>query len=231
MKILILCSIIFALSFVVLEQNAFGIGCDDPHCRSLVQSSRLSEIDGIQYELDSPDLFVDQTACENIAVSTGWITTPEDVDKNKEWVESGVIQGFVKDVGCVTVLSTYYGINNVIDKINNYQEFLVPDGRVDPGDDIEVILQRNELDTNQIQVFVATPYISSSFPTAQLTLANDNIYFADYGIEGTISAPDEYSSIPMSKYTNMQIKQSDTWIDLPSSASLFSDTDELQMLV
>jgi len=228
MNYLILFSIIVTLSFVALDQDAFGIlGCDVPHCYSLVQSSRASEIDGIQYELDSPDLFVDQTACENIAVSTGWLTSLEDGDFNREWVESGVTQGSVMNVGCVTVLSTYYAVNNIVDRVPNYQEYLVPNGRVDPGDNIEVILQRNPLDTTQIQVFLSTPDNVSEFARAQLSMNPNNIYFADYGIEGTISGPDEYSSIPMSKFTSMQIRQSDTWFDLPTSAVEFKpDTSD-----
>ena len=60
MKYLILFSVIFALSFVAVNQEAFAIlGCDNPHCYSLVQSNRFIPIDGVEYNLDSPDLFVD----------------------------------------------------------------------------------------------------------------------------------------------------------------------------
>ena len=47
-----------------------------------------------------------------------------------------------------------------------------------------------------------------------------NLYLADFGIEGTISATDEYSSIPISKFTNLKIKNTaGSWINLPSSAA------------
>ena len=224
MKYLILFSVIFALSFVAVNQEAFAIlGCDNPHCYSLVQSNRFIPIDGVEYNLDSPDLFIDQAACENIAVSTGWLTDPT----SGEWVESGVTKGFVENVGCVTLLSTYYAVNNVVGGKANYQEFLVSNGRVDPGDDISVTLQRNPISDNQVQVFVTTPFINSPFPIAQLSMNPDNVYFADYGIEGTVSAPDEYSSIPMSKFTNMKIKQSGSWQNIPPSSvvATFSTSD------
>ncbi len=96
MKILILIALVFTLSFVAYNQDAFAIlGCDNPHCYSLVQSSRSSPIQGMEYELDSPDLWVDRNACLNIAVSTGWLVA-NPLPRNNglvEWVESGVTKG------------------------------------------------------------------------------------------------------------------------------------------
>ena len=83
-RLLILSAIIFALGVTSLGQDAFGIlGCDDPHCYALSQSNRSSPVDGLQYTLDSPDLWVDRTDCANIAVSTGWLTTT-----TGEWIAS-----------------------------------------------------------------------------------------------------------------------------------------------
>ncbi len=223
MKFLILFSIIFTLSFVAINQEAFAIlGCDDPHCYSLMQSDNSSPVDGLEYSLDSPDIWVDPNTCNNIAVSTGWLIAPKvGTNEMREWVESGVTKGYFTNNGCVTALSTYYAYNTHINNAGIYTEILVPNGRVDPGDDITVKLQRNPINTNQIQVYVTAPDLTSTFPKAQLGgFHPDNVYFADYGIEGTISASDEYSSIPMSKFTNMKIKQNGSWISLPSSASV-----------
>ena len=227
MKILLLLPIIFAICIIAYDQQAFAIlGCDTPHCYALQQTSRSTAIDGIEYELESPDLWVDRDACLNIAVSTGWLTSPS----TGNWVEAGVTKGDVEDVGCVTLLKTYYAYNiyNSDDNINDYNEYLVPNGRVDPGDDITVKLQRNLSNSNQVQVYVTTPDLTSTFPVAQITLGSNNVYYGEYGIEGTLSAPDEYSSIPMSKFTNMKIKQtSGTWANLPSSATISTpNTDE-----
>ena len=143
---------------------------------------------------------------------------------------AGVTTGHVKNVGCVTQLKTYYAYN--VDDGNSltddYLEYLVANGRVDPGDDITVKLQRNPSSSNQVQVYVTTPDLSSTFPIAQITLGNNNVYYGDFGIEGTVSAPDEYSSIPMSKFTNMKVKQtSGTWVDLPSTATMYTpDTSD-----
>ncbi len=48
----------------------------------------------------------------------------------------------------------------------------------------------------------------------------NNNYDGHFGIESTISATDEYSSIPMSKFTNMKIKQGTSWTGLPNSIRL-----------
>ena len=222
MKFLILLAVVFALSLTALEQDAFGIlGCNDPHCYSLIQSDRIDSVQGIEYKLDAPDLWVDRTTCQNIAVSTGWLVADSiPLKAGPEWVESGVTKGDVRNVGCVTELSTYYAINTSDTVRNYYQEFLVSNGRVDPGDNVSVTLQK--FLTNQVQVYLITPDLNSQFPIAQVSLDSRNVYHADFGIEGTISAFDEYSSIPMSKFTDIKIKQNDSWIDLPSSASLYT---------
>ena len=216
-RLLILSAIIFALGVTSLGQDAFGIlGCDDLHCYALSQSSRSSPVDGIRYTLDSPDLYIDRNQCVNIAVSTGWLITT-----TGEWIESGVTKGHVENVGCVTKLSTYYAFNNIVRDNPAYQEYLVPNGRVDPGDDINIEIKRSALQPkSSIQIFVTTPDYSSQFPTAQISMNPENTYYADYGIEGTISATDEYSSIPMSKFTDMKIRQNDSWLNLPSSATV-----------
>ncbi len=197
--------IVFALSIIAYDQDAFGIlGCDVPHCYALQQTSRSTAIDGIECQLDSPDLWVDRTACKNVAVSAGWLTSTS----TGEWVESGLTKGDVKNVGCVTKLSTYYAFNNVASNQNVYSEYLVPNGRVDPGNDIKVRIQK--YGTSQVQVFVTTPDVSSPFAVAQVGMNPKNVYYGDFGIEGTVSASDEYSSIPMSKFTGMKIKQGST---------------------
>ncbi len=102
---------------------------------------------------------------------------------------------------------------------SNYQECLVPNGRVDPGNDIKVRIQK--YGASQVQVFVTTPDVSSPFAVAQVGMNHNNVYYGDFGIEGTVSAPDEYSSIPISKFTGMKIKQGSTWRDIPASAVVY----------
>ena len=210
--------IVFSLSLVVIvQQDAYGV-CDASHrCYALQQTSNSTAINGIEYELDSPDLWIDRTDCNNIAVSTGWLNSMN----TGEWVESGVTKGYVRNVGCVTQLSTYYAINTVDgSSMDVYQEYLVPNGRVDPGDNITVKVQKHG--TSQVQVYVTTPDVTSSFPLAQVNMNEDNVYYGDFGIEGTVSAKDDYSSIPMSKFTNMKIKQGTSWINLPRSATVYT---------
>ena len=224
LKFIILFALIFTLSLFVLEQDAFGIAdCDNPRCHSLEQSTRSSPINGLEYQLDSPDLWVDRTACSNTSVAAGWLRD----DVSGEWIEGGVIKGEFDNVGCVTLLQAYYAFNFVIEDTDVYSEYLVANGRVNPGDDITVKLQRNPDNEIQVQAYVTTPSVSSSFPDAQISLSPGNVYYADFGIEGTISATDEYSSIPMSKFTNTKIKQNNSWINLPKSATVYTpDTSE-----
>ncbi len=59
MKFLILFTLLFLIGMTYVSQDAFGIaGCDVPHCYALDQSIRTSPIDGIKYQLDSPDLYM-----------------------------------------------------------------------------------------------------------------------------------------------------------------------------
>ena len=227
MRLLFLLPVIFALVIVAYDQEIFAdIACDSPKCYAFQQTSNSTAINGIEFDLESPDLWVDRNECDNTAISGGWLRSIN----NNEWIEAGVKNGDVKNVGCVTLLKTFYGYNTYDPTyfIYSYTEYLVPNGRVDPGDDITVKLQVNPLSSSQVQAFVSTPDLTNTFASAQITLGPGNTYSGSFGIEGTLSAPDEYSSIPMSKFTNMKVKQtSGTWVDLPSTATINTpNTDE-----
>ena len=217
--------IVFTLSLVVVvQQDAYGVCDASHHCYALQQTSISTAINGIEFELDSPDLWIDRTNCNDIAASAGWLKSPS----TGEWLESGVTKGDFRNVGCVTQLSTYYAINtvNVLNMDNYlYQEFLAQNGRVDPGNNITVKIQK--FGTTQAQIYLTTPHVTSLFPLAQVNMNSNNEYYGDFGIEGTVSAEDDYSSIPMSKFTNMKIKQGTSWINLPSSATVYTpDTSD-----
>lgn len=202
----------------VYAEDAFALPCDDPaHCYGL-QMHRQNFVDGLEYDLSAPDLWIDRNVCTDIAVSAGWLRS----HLTGEWVEAGVTKGTFKQLDgtytCVTLLSTYYAYNQLIVDRYQYIEILVPNGRVDPGDKIDVRIQKN--DQKQILAFVNTPDRSSNFAVARLTLQPNNNYFADFGIEGTVSASGEYSSIPMSKFTNTKILRNDVWANLPSTTTI-----------
>ena len=224
MKFLVLSVIAFAICITALDHDVFGDPeCEDPSCHVLEKTSRSSPIQGIQFDLDAPDIWVDRTMCDNTAVSAGWlVANPRPMNSNHAWAESGITKGDFRNVGCVTLLSTYYTLNNVNNDNNPvYQQYLIPNGRVDPGNKVHIILK--ETDLNQIQITVTTPHRISTIPIAQVGFHPDNVYFGDIGIEGTISAPNSYSSIPMSKFYNMKIFQSGSWITPPSSATIDDD--------
>ncbi len=70
-KLPVLFFAVFALCIVAYGQDAFGIfDCADPRCHVLQQTSRPTPIEGIEYQLDSPDLWIDRTECDNTAVAT-----------------------------------------------------------------------------------------------------------------------------------------------------------------
>ena len=140
-RILVLLTILFALGAIAVHHDVFGDSDCDPSCTALQQTDRSTPVQGIEYQLDSPDLWVDRTACEDTAVSAGWLVANTlEGNKNHEWVEAGITKGDFRNVGCVTLLRTYYAVNNVYDDDNPvYQEYLAPNGRVDPGDDIMVL--------------------------------------------------------------------------------------------
>ncbi len=212
-------AIIFALIAVGYVTDSYAIlGCDAPHCYALEQFNQY-HITGIEYDLQAPDLYVDRDSClVDIAVSTGWLNS----DTTGEWGEAGVTKGSLKTFDlpreCVSLLSTYYAYNNIINSEPKYTEILVPNGRVDPGDNVYVKIEK--VGTNQMEFFIDTPDLTNEFATARINMNPDNNYFADFGIEGTISGPDEYSSIPLSKFTNLKIKNTGgSWMDLPASAA------------
>jgi len=79
-------------------------------------------------------------------------------------------------------LSTYYGIQYV-DTFDNldYQEFLVNEGRVDPGDNIKVKIEYESV--LGIQADVTTP--DGIIHPFRINLNPDNVYHVDIGKEAT----------------------------------------------
>ena len=226
-------SIIFTLCFVAASyEDVFAAPCTlaDP-CQSQIRTDISSKITGVEYQIDSPDLYIDRSACSGeTAVSGAWlIADPIGMHENVEWVESGITEGEfrkggVEDPRCVTKSSIYYGIHYVDEHdYIVYHEYIVPNGGVDPGEDVTITIE--EQNGLGVAVTVSTPSLLT-YP-ARVLLHPDNLYNGYIGIEGTVSATDEYSSIPMSKFTNMKVKQNNSWIPLPSSATVFAvDTDQ-----
>ncbi|MCJ8306757.1 MAG: DUF5011 domain-containing protein [Nitrosopumilus sp.] len=220
MKYVLIIFVLVAIGVFSYTQDAYAqLACNDPHCYAL-ERHRQNFVDGLEYDLAAPDLWIDRNTCTDIAVSTGWLISAS----NSEWAEAGVTKGYLQNLDgtttCITQLSTYYAYNTLIDDRGQYRytEIIVPNGRVDPGDNIDVKIQKN--DQNQILAYINTPDKPDEFASARITLQSDNNYYADFGIEGTVSGPDEYSSIPMSKYTNTKILRNNSWSNLPSTATI-----------
>ncbi len=225
MKVLILLVLFCALTIIAVQQNAFADGvtdCDDPHCYVLVETNPTSLMQGVQYKLDTPDLYVDRNACVNVAVSTAWYVGVKTLRFDNQWIEVGVKTGEIIGLGCVNIKSTYFGINEIIEGNVNYFESLVPNGRVDPGENLEVKIDNAILD--RIDVTVTTPLLNE-YPLGY-NLYNNDAYFTQIGIEGSLSAYDEFSSIPMSKFTDVQVKESGSWVDISAPLLILDDSAE-----
>lgn len=230
-KFLALTTIVFTLGVLAVTfDDAFAAPCTPSNnCHAQIRLSG-DNITGLEYELDSPDLYIDRNACDKFAVSSGWlIADRRGMNTNTDWVESGVIKGELKQGGvgesvCITELATYYAIQKV-DNMDNpfYLEYTVPNGRVDPGEDVTVKIEHEDGFGVTVTVSTADRFVQ---PT-RFTLNSGNIFNVHIGIEGTVSAINDYSSIPMSKFTNMKVKQNNVWINMPSSATVFAvDTDQ-----
>lgn len=97
MKFFILFCVLFAsLSIVGLSSDAFAECSLSDTCHAYMQYNPSTSIQGLEYQLDSPDLYVDRNACDNTAVSSGWLMADElkgNIDH--EWMESGVLKGII----------------------------------------------------------------------------------------------------------------------------------------
>lgn len=220
MKLIAIIFSVVALCAVSYTVDAYAIDCKNAHCYAL-EIFRQYNINGIEYELQVPDLYIDRSNClTDVVVSTGWFRTMEN---NREWGEAGVTKGtlqtFNAERECVSSLQTYYAYNTFNEKDEfSYVEILVPEGRVDPGDKIKVKIEK--FGDTQIRFFIDTPERTTEFASGRIHMSSENVYYADFGIEGSVSGPDEYSSIPISKFSDIKIKNTaDNWINLPSSGA------------
>ena len=66
-------STLFVLSASYPNASATDCSVNDP-CYSQIQTNPSSPIKGVQFQLDSPDLYIDINSCTDAAVSAGWLT-------------------------------------------------------------------------------------------------------------------------------------------------------------
>ncbi len=216
MKYTILFSIIFALSIVAVSQSAFADECDGPRCYSQIQSNAI-EIEGMKYELDSPDLYIDRSCNENVAVSTGWYEGLHIGQVQPEWFEAGIKRGIINDI-CESTTQAYYAIWDYDPNFSRYDVIEYAFERVDPGENIQVVM---ETVGDNIQTLVTSNYFVN-YPFSY-SLHPDNQYYAKIGIEGSVSADKDHSTIPMSKFTNVQTKVIGVWDSMDSPIDQLND--------
>jgi len=213
MKFLILFSLVFTLGIVTASQTAFA---DEPcegvldHCYAFVESPSGIALEGIKYELDTPDLYIDRENCENVATSTTWFRGVDTFRDDDEWMEVGIKKGII-GATCETSTHAYYAIwDNTGEGDYLIIEWALE--RVDPGEDISVVIE--EIDGGSIRGVISSVYFTEHVFSYSLDPTNN--YYAQVGIEGSISADKEFSSIPMSKFTEIQVKRIGAWVDISS---------------
>jgi len=117
MKIILSLFFIIFVSFVVIDVDA---ACNDGNCRAIQRYSAIgTDYTGSQYDIKIPDLFIDTANCEQKAsVATTWVNIEPSRENVKQWIETGVTVGWIKnndfgrdDSECISVESAYYGIS------------------------------------------------------------------------------------------------------------------------
>ncbi len=117
-------SALFVLSASYPNASATDCSVNDP-CYSQIRTNPSSPIQGVQFQLDSPDLYIDRNFCTDRAVSAGWLTgTPVRGYGNFEWMESGITRGEIRvglfgDTECVAQTSIY-GMNHANEMAATY---------------------------------------------------------------------------------------------------------------
>ena len=55
--------------------DAFATDCSvNDLCYSQIRTNPSSPVQGVQFQLDSPDIYIDRNFCTDAAVSAGWLT-------------------------------------------------------------------------------------------------------------------------------------------------------------
>ncbi len=227
MKVIVLLVVVF-LGILVAEAEAV---CSDGNCRAVQRHATLNaDYTGSQYDIKIPDLFIDDTNCENKgALAATWMIIEPTEDGTPQWMETGVTVGWIlnndhgrSDAECITRESAYYAFASK----NNAGERIYVEQNADPHGDrigIEKHFRIEKLNNHFIAYYGDS---NTQVSTRDFNFRDSNTGISvDYGVEGSISPILEYSTIPNVIFTGAQYETENVWHDI-SSSTVTSINDE-----
>ena len=220
MKSLLVILLIVFGSIAIYDASAL---CIDPHCYAITTTGTTtigSNYQGLQYNIEIPDLYIDEQACEEMgAVVTGWIYLQQSDLGESQWIENGVTVGWIDQDGgyCVTTESAYYAYSLA----RGQAERVYVEDITDPHGDTIGIEKRFAIEKNESGLwdlyYGDLAGLGDPIAPSPLDFGSDLATGIDIGAEGTISPVSQYSTIPSTRITEAQIKNDNVWTDIPTN--------------
>ncbi len=220
------------LSFIVIPTfvDDADASCVLPHCYAFGRNSGIGMIgvEGLQFNTETTDMYIrHDSMCERMgAVTTEWVY----FDVQGKWIEVGLTEGGFNNFGageeCKPYQFAYHARSMGVDDQGRslYKEFVVPDGRLDVGNDrFQEIIKK---DDGRWHVYSSHDESSKGWSMASHDFGTSKVFSIDVGIEGTISATKQYSSIPNTKFTDIKVFKSDQWQPWATPAIKQDDTKD-----
>jgi len=229
MKILFLILLVASLGITFYDADASCISPD--HCYGIATTNELNtNYQGLHYTIEIPDLYIDETACEEMgAVVTGWIKL-EEKQSELQWIENGVTVGWL-DGQCVTIESAYFAYSLV----NEEGERIYVEDLSDPHGDVIGIEKEFSIEKDANDEWIIyygdsqglDPYgdpldFGNSIATG-VDFGAEGVIDQDYTIAGSVDSNLQYSTIPSVRVTDAEYKKNDSWTTLPTSVSIRND--------
>jgi len=223
MKPLFFLFLILAISvsmITVTLQDSYGLSSGKNYGISDQQVGLNNKVLGIQTEIETSDIFMNDTECDlnTIAVATQWIRFD-----GYTWIESGITAGkLTTTTGCQYNVVHYAGISQLAD-INDpttkyYNDYKADTGVV--GDKIFLEIQDTD-DDNRWQVKIGEGFAKYGF-TPNRNEQTEQWVRINYGIESRIEPQEDYSNIPNTQFTNLKYHVNGDWTTssyFPASAN------------
>ena len=229
---------ILLVAFATITVYDASALCISPHCYAITTTGTTtigSNYQGLQYNIEIPDLYIDEQACEEMgAVVTGWIYLQQSDLGESQWIENGVTVGWIDQDGgyCVTTESAYYAYSLA----RGQAERVYVEDITDPHGDTIGIEKRFAIEKNESGLwdlyYGDLAGLGDPIAPSPLDFGSDLATGIDIGAEGTISPVNlsimgQYSSIPSTRVTEAQYKNNGVWTDVPTNTKTIEFTNDL----
>ncbi len=223
--------IVVLVAFAAITVYDASAQCSDPHCYATTTTGITfgSEFQGLRYNIEIPDLYIDEQACEEMgAVVTGWVHL-EQSNVQEQWIENGITVGWIDPPDsqgrCVTIESAYYAYSRAFEE----DERIYIEDITDPHGDTIGIEKRFAIEKNNSgtwNLYYGDRRALGLIPPSPLNFEADRVLNIDFGAEGTISPVTQYSTIPSTRITEAQYKDGNTWMDVPTGTTTLENVRE-----